>query len=72
LKAVKAGFEGFMGNILTHLKNGLMGWLFGALAGAGLVMPKSFDLKGILSIVLQVLGPSSRRWSPRGSRAPGR
>jgi hypothetical protein len=56
LKAVKAGFEGFMGNILEHLKNGLMGWLFGALAGAGLVLPKAFDLKGILSIVLQVLG----------------
>jgi hypothetical protein len=56
LKAVKAGFEGFMGNILEHLKNGLMGWLFGALAGAGLTLPKTFDLKGILSIVLQVLG----------------
>ncbi len=56
LKAVKGGFEGFMGNILEHLKNGLLGWLFGALAGAGLVMPKSLDLKGILSIVLQVLG----------------
>ncbi len=56
LKAVKGGFEGFMANILEHLKNGLMGWLFGALAGAGLAMPKSFDLKGILSIVLQVLG----------------
>jgi hypothetical protein len=56
LKAVKGGFEGFMDHIAEHLKNGLMGWLFGALAGAGLTLPKSFDLKGILSLVLQVLG----------------
>jgi hypothetical protein len=56
LKAVKGGFEGFMDHIAEHLKSGLMGWLFGALAGAGLTLPKTFDLKGILSLVLQVLG----------------
>ena len=33
-----------------------MDWLFGALAGAGLQQPDTFDLKGIVSIVLQVLG----------------
>ena len=33
-----------------------MGWLFGALEGAGIQLPETFDLKGILSIVLQVLG----------------
>ena len=58
LRAVKGGFEQFMGNIETHLKQGLMGWLFGSLAGAGIELPKSFDLKGILSLVLQILGLS--------------
>jgi hypothetical protein len=33
-----------------------MDWIFGALAGAGLKMPEAFDLKGIVSIILQVLG----------------
>ncbi|MEP7305152.1 MAG: hypothetical protein ABJA98_06510 [Acidobacteriota bacterium] len=53
---VKAGLTNFMSNIGTHLKKGLMDWLFGALAGAGLQLPETLDLKGIISIVLQVLG----------------
>lgn len=53
---VKAGFQKFASNIQTHLKQGLTGWLFGAMAGAGLALPAQFDLKGILSLVLQVLG----------------
>ncbi|HCA95334.1 MAG TPA: hypothetical protein DEP38_11985, partial [Cyanobacteria bacterium UBA9226] len=54
--AIRGGFQKFSGNIATHLKNGLTGWLFGALAGAGLTLPAQFDLKGIVSIVLQVVG----------------
>jgi hypothetical protein len=53
---VKQGFMNFIGNIGTHLQKGLMGWLFGALAEAGIQLPDSFDLKGILSLILQVLG----------------
>ena len=53
---VMLGLKNFMGNIGTHLKKGLMEWLFGALAGAGLQLPETFDLQGIVSIVLQVLG----------------
>jgi len=53
---VKQGIQAFVGNIATHLKNGLMGWLFGELAQAGIQMPKSFDAQGIMSLVLQVLG----------------
>jgi hypothetical protein len=59
--AVKGGFQQFSGNILTHLKNGLVGWLFGALAGAGLTLPAQFDLKGVVSLVLQVLGLTYQR-----------
>jgi hypothetical protein len=54
--AVKQGLHQFVGNILTHLKTGLMGWLFGALAEAGIQLPEHFDLKGILGLVLQLLG----------------
>lgn len=56
VEGVMTGLRNFMKNIGTHLKRGLMEWLFGALAGAGLKMPEEFDLKGIVSIVLQVLG----------------
>jgi hypothetical protein len=33
-----------------------MGWLLGELAGAGITLPKSLDFKGILDLVLQVMG----------------
>ncbi|MBW4507263.1 MAG: DUF4157 domain-containing protein [Scytonematopsis contorta HA4267-MV1] len=53
---VKGGFQKFANNMPTHLKNGITGWLFGAMAGAGLALPAQFDLKGVVSLVLQVLG----------------
>ncbi|HEX7153690.1 MAG TPA: hypothetical protein VF618_19540 [Thermoanaerobaculia bacterium] len=56
VSAVMNGLENFMANIATHLEKGLMEWLFGALGGAGLQMPEKFDLKGVISIILQVLG----------------
>jgi hypothetical protein len=56
INALKRGFQQFSGNILTHLKAGLVGWLFGALTGAGLQLPERFDLRGIVSLVMQILG----------------
>jgi hypothetical protein len=56
VNAVKQGFQQFTGNILKHLAQGLMGWLLGELADAGITMPESFDLKGILHLVAQILG----------------
>lgn len=55
IQAVRKGFDLFSSNILAHLKEGLMKWLFGALSGAGLRLPEKFDLRGILSLVLQIL-----------------
>ena len=49
------GLGRFVDNIATHLENGLMGWLFGALGDAGIKMPKSFDLAGIFELVMDVL-----------------
>ena len=54
--AIKMGLNQFVSNIGTHLKKALMGWLFGTLGEAGIQLPESFDLKGILRLVLQVLG----------------
>lgn len=65
IAAVKKGFSQFSTNILTHLKVGLMSWLFGSLSKAGLQMPEKFDLKGILSIVLQVTGLTYDRIRPK-------
>ncbi len=59
--AVKRGFQQFSSNILTHLQAGLIGWLFGALAGAGLQLPERFDLRGIVSLVMQILGLTYQR-----------
>jgi len=56
VSAVMSGLKNFMGKIGAYLQKGLMEWLFGALAGAGLQLPDTFDLKGIISIILQLLG----------------
>jgi hypothetical protein len=54
--AGKLGFSNFVDHILDHLKQGFMEWLFGAVAETGIQLPKNFDLQGILSLVLQILG----------------
>jgi hypothetical protein len=54
--AVKQGFNQFARNILKHLKTGLMGWLFGAVASAGIQIPSGFSLKSLFGLVLQILG----------------
>ncbi|MRG59574.1 hypothetical protein GE115_06775 [Agromyces sp. CFH 90414] len=56
VNAVKAGVQGFLSNIGEHLKKGLQGWLFGALGEAGIELPEKFDLKGIIKLVLSLLG----------------
>jgi hypothetical protein len=56
IDAGKLGFNNFVDHIGEHLKQGFMEWLFGAVAETGITLPKNFDLAGILSLVLQVLG----------------
>ncbi|WP_054692606.1 eCIS core domain-containing protein [Geotalea toluenoxydans] len=56
---VKAGIQGFRqfsANIGTHLKTSLLQWLTGALAGAAIYIPQSFDMKEIIKFILSVLG----------------
>jgi hypothetical protein len=54
--AVGAGLKQFLKNIVKHLEQGLMSWLLGVTAQAGLSLPKSFDVKGILMLIAGLLG----------------
>ena len=56
ISAVKQGLQNFLSNIGDHLKKGLIGWLTGTMANAGIQIPETFDLKGIFSLVMQVAG----------------
>ena len=53
---VKMGFDNFGKNFVKHFKNAVMEWIFGALGEGGLQLPSKFNLAGIFSIVMQVLG----------------
>ncbi|MFD1614229.1 eCIS core domain-containing protein [Gelatiniphilus marinus] len=54
---VKQGFDNFVSNIQTHLIAGFVQWLTGALGPVGITIPENlFSLKGIFSLVMQVLG----------------
>ncbi|WP_334416722.1 MULTISPECIES: phage tail protein [unclassified Bradyrhizobium] len=53
---VKLGLSNFVDNILDHLKEGLLAWMFGALASAGIKIPSAFGPKEILGLFLEVLG----------------
>jgi hypothetical protein len=56
VSAVGAGLRNFIANIGAHLKKGLIGWLMGSLADAGIQLPERFDLRGILGMVASMLG----------------
>lgn len=56
VNAVKGGIVRFGENIAEHLKAGLQGWLLGSLSAAGIELPAKLDLKGIIGLVLSLLG----------------
>ncbi|MDQ3153566.1 MAG: hypothetical protein M3R63_18240 [Actinomycetota bacterium] len=56
ISAVGAGLRAFMANIASHLQKGLVSWLLGAAAKAGLQLPERFDIKGILMLIGSLLG----------------
>lgn len=56
VKGVKVGLSNFTGKIGYYLEQGMFEWLFGEMTKTGIQMPKEFDFKGILSLVLQALG----------------
>jgi len=53
------GIDAFKANIQQHLMGGLIEWLTGSLGPIGITIPEDiFSLKGIFSLVMQVLGLS--------------
>jgi hypothetical protein len=56
IAGVKGGILKFKENILDHLRKGLMSWLFGSLAEAGIELPDTFDLKGIIKLLASIFG----------------
>ncbi len=69
--AVGRGFRQFAGNILPHLRRGLMGWLFGTLASAGIEIPSEFSLRAIIGLILQILGITRDRLRTKVVRIVG-
>lgn len=55
IEGVKGGLSAFVQNIGTHLQKGLMTWLLGQLP-PGITLPETFDLKGVITLGLQILG----------------
>lgn len=56
-KGLEQGFENFKVNIKKHLLGGFIEWLTGALGPTGITVPEDlFSLKGVFSLVTQVLG----------------
>ena len=64
LGAIGKGIKQFGSNIWKHIQGGLIGWMLGSLQGAGIEMPEKFDLKGVVSIVMQLLGLTYRQVRP--------
>jgi hypothetical protein len=56
IAGVKGGILKFKDNIVDHLRKGLLGWLFGALAEGGIELPDSFDVKGIIKLLASIFG----------------
>lgn len=58
IAGVKQGLGNFVSNIGQHMKEGFIGFLTGAVAGAGITLPQNWDLAGIFEFVMQILGLS--------------
>ena len=54
IKAASTGFQNFGKNFLKHLKDAIFNWLTGAMEGVKL--PQVWDARGILMLVLDILG----------------
>lgn len=56
VRAAMNGFQSFKTNFLKHLKDALFEWLTGSLEG--LKLPATWNLQGIVSVALQMVGIS--------------
>lgn len=61
MRALKQGFIQFFDNIVTHLINGVTGWLMSELKDANIPVLTDFTLKGVITWVMEVLNISMER-----------
>ena len=61
LRSIKQGFIQFFDNIITHLINGVVGWLMSELRDAGVPTLSDFSLRGVIAWILEVLGISMEK-----------
>lgn len=54
--AVGGGLKLFLKNIGRHLQQGIMSWLLGKTADAGIQLPAKFDTQGIVTMLASLLG----------------
>lgn len=65
IRAVARGVQGFGERIWTHIKAGLLAWVLGPLAEMGVQLPEKLDLRGVIGVILQVLGLTYPQLRPR-------
>lgn len=68
---VKQGLLNFVARVGDHLKTGLLSWLFGELAATGVEMPAEFNMRGLMGLVMQVLGLTWQSIRTRAAKAFG-
>ncbi|MBD3003927.1 hypothetical protein IEJ02_07345 [Streptomyces sp. 5-10] len=56
VSAVGAGLRQFLANIGRHLQQGILSWLLGKTAEAGIELPSKFDVQGVLKMLASLLG----------------
>jgi hypothetical protein len=56
MTAIGMGVRGFAERFGQHFKTGAIKWLTGALSAVPITLPDKWDLKGIFSLVAQILG----------------
>jgi hypothetical protein len=61
LRALKQGFIQFFDNIVTHLINGVTGWLMSELKEANIPVLTDFSLQGVITWVMEVLNISMEK-----------
>lgn len=61
LRALKQGFVQFFDNIVTHLINGVTGWLMSELKDANIPVLTDFSLRGVIIWIMEVLNISMER-----------
>ncbi|MEU8636520.1 hypothetical protein AB0C38_30500 [Amycolatopsis sp. NPDC048633] len=68
VSAVGGGLKLFKSHAKAHLQQGVLSWLLGTAATAGIELPKSFDIVSILVLIASLLGLSGANLLARVAR----